>query len=103
MTVHRSRSLLLVVALLLPMLVTGLDASARVAAQEPVTLNLWMFEGTDPEDLFFPKLQEAFQAAHPNISLEVTLIPEDQYVVKLDTALAAGARPMLASSMSRAG
>ena len=86
--VQRCRTLLLAVALLVPMLAAGFGAGAKVAAQEPVTLDLWMFVGSDPEDTFFPALQEAFQAAHPNITLEVTLIPEDQYVVKLDTALA---------------
>ena len=44
--------------------------------------------GTTP-----PALEEAFETAHPNIDLEITLIPEDQYVVKIDTALAAGSPP----------
>jgi multiple sugar transport system substrate-binding protein len=60
------------------------------AAQEKVTLDLWIFEG---EEQLLPALKEAFEAEHPNITLEVTLIPEDQYVVKLDTAMAAGSPP----------
>ena len=42
---------------------------------------------------FLPALEEAFEAANPNVNVEVTLIPEDQYVVKIDTALAAGSPP----------
>ena len=60
------------------------------AAQEPVTLDLWIFED---EEYLLPALKEAFEAEHPNITIEITLIPEDQYVVKLDTAMAAGSPP----------
>jgi multiple sugar transport system substrate-binding protein len=57
---------------------------------EPVTLTLWAFEG---EEAFFPTLKERFEAEHPNITLEVTEIPEDNYTTKVDTALAAGRPP----------
>ncbi len=40
-----------------------------------------------------PALKEAFEAKHPGISLEITQIPEDQYVTKIDTALAANDPP----------
>jgi multiple sugar transport system substrate-binding protein len=79
--------------LLLSMLAVGGSAPhVGVAAQtdEPVTLDVWIFEGE--EDLL-PALEQAFEAAHPNIDIQVTLIPEDQYVVKIDTALAAGSPP----------
>jgi multiple sugar transport system substrate-binding protein len=56
----------------------------------PVTLNLWIFEG---EDTFVPTLVKGFEAEHPNIKIEVTDIPEDNYTTKIDTALAAGKPP----------
>jgi multiple sugar transport system substrate-binding protein len=59
-------------------------------SQGPVTLNLWIFEG---EDVFVPNLVKAFEAEHPNVKIEVTDIPEDNYVTKIDTALAAGKPP----------
>jgi multiple sugar transport system substrate-binding protein len=65
-------------------------APAAVATGDKVTLTLWIFEG---EDQFLPKLQEAFTAKYPNITLEITNIPEDQYVTKIDTALAANDPP----------
>lgn len=64
-----------------------------VAAQdEPVTLNLWIFEG---EDVFLPAVIDAFQAEHPNITIQITDIPEDEYVTKIDTAMLAGEPPDL--------
>ena len=57
---------------------------------ETVTLNLWIFEG---EQGFLPNLIESFQKTHPNIKIEVTEIPEADYVTKIDTALAAGNPP----------
>jgi multiple sugar transport system substrate-binding protein len=59
---------------------------------EPVTLTLWAFEG---EEAFFPTLKERFEAEYPNITLEITEIPEDNYATKVDTALAAGRPPDL--------
>jgi multiple sugar transport system substrate-binding protein len=55
-----------------------------------VTLNLWIFEG---EEGFLPTLKQAFEAKYPNVVLEITEIPEDQYVTKIDTALAANDPP----------
>jgi multiple sugar transport system substrate-binding protein len=84
---------LLVLAFLVLLLASsGFSAHSGLAAQdaEPVTLDLWIFEG---EEQLLPALEESFESTHPNINLEITLIPEDQYVVKIDTALAAGSPP----------
>ena len=64
--------------------------AAAPATGEQVTLSLWIFEG---KEAFLPMLQEAFQAKYPNVTLEITQIPEDQYVTKIDTALAANDPP----------
>ena len=66
---------------------------AGSAAADAVTLNLWIFEG---EEEFLPKVKEAFEASHPGTTLEITILPEEQYTTKLDTALAAGSPPDLA-------
>jgi multiple sugar transport system substrate-binding protein len=57
---------------------------------EPVTLDLWIFEG---EETFLPALESAFEEAHPEIDLKITEIPEDNYTTKIDTALAANSPP----------
>lgn len=60
------------------------------AVEEPVAISLWIFEG---EEEFLPRLEEAFEEKNPNIDLQITEIPEDDYTVKIETALAAGAPP----------
>ena len=66
---------------------------AGSAAAEAVTLNLWIFEG---EEDFLPKVKEAFESSHPGTTLEITILPEEQYTTKVDTALAAGSPPDIA-------
>jgi multiple sugar transport system substrate-binding protein len=70
----------------------GDGGGGQATGAEPVTLTLWAFEG---EEAFFPTLKERFEAEYPNITLEVTEIPEDNYTTKVDTALAAGRPPDL--------
>lgn len=79
--------------------VLGLIASACTGEASPqqedgspeaVTIDLWIFEG---EDAFLPTLKAAFEEEHPNITLKITNIPEDNYVTKIDTALAADSPP----------
>jgi multiple sugar transport system substrate-binding protein len=67
--------------------------TTAAASAEKVTLNLWIFEG---EQGFLPKLKEGFEKKYPNITLEITEIPESDYVTKIDTALAAGNPPDIA-------
>src|SRR5437667_635019 len=85
------RSLALLTAV--PLIISGCSGGGNNSPQSPgghVTLNLWIFEG---EDAFVPKLVSAFEKLHPNISIKVTDIPENSYVTKIDTALAAGQPP----------
>jgi multiple sugar transport system substrate-binding protein len=67
--------------------------AAPVASSDKITLRLWIFEG---EETFLPKLKEAFESKYPNVTLEITQVPEDQYVTKIDTALAANDPPDIA-------
>jgi multiple sugar transport system substrate-binding protein len=70
---------------------TFLSSTLSVSAQdEPVTLNLWTFldDGT-----FLPAVIEAFQAQYPHITVQLTDVPEDEYVTKVDTAILAGQPP----------
>jgi multiple sugar transport system substrate-binding protein len=68
-------------------------APTQTAAAQAVTLDLWIFEG---EDQILPKFKAGFESAHPNITLNITLVPEDLYVTKLETAFAAGDPPDIA-------
>ncbi|HEY7400247.1 MAG TPA: sugar ABC transporter substrate-binding protein [Actinomycetota bacterium] len=61
---------------------------------EPVTLNFWVFEEGGIGS-FLETLEQGFEATYPNVDLNVTAYPEDNYGVKLDTAIAAGKAPDL--------
>src|SRR5215468_4387053 len=56
------------------------------------TLQLWAYEGYQD---FLPKLIAGFEAKYPDIKVELTNVPEEQYVTKVDTALAAKRPPDL--------
>ena len=67
--------------------------SGGESSDEPggrTTLSLWVFEG---EETFLPALESAFESEHPEIDVKITEIPEDNYVTKVDTALAANSPP----------
>lgn len=87
MKIQRRLILIIMTAALLSMIFTPLAAQG-----EPVTLNVWIFEG---EDVFLPTVIQAFQAEHPNITIQITDIPESEFVTKIDTALLASAPPDL--------
>ena len=86
---HRSRyiRLLSVFTLLLATLALSLPTSA----QEPVTISFW---SRDSARALVESLAESWNATHDN-QIEVTLIPADQYITKLGTAIAAGEPPDL--------
>lgn len=58
---------------------------------ERVTLDLWTFEEED----FLASLESDFETANPNVDLNITAYPEENYGIKLDTAIAAGKEPDL--------
>ncbi len=63
------------------------------AAQDDVTLDLWMFlDGSG----FLPSVVEAFEAEYPHITVQITDVPEGEYVTKVDTAFLAGQPPDIA-------
>jgi multiple sugar transport system substrate-binding protein len=61
---------------------------------EQITLNFWVFEEGGIGS-FLETLEKDFETANPNIDLNITAYPEDNYGVKLDTAIAAGKAPDL--------
>jgi multiple sugar transport system substrate-binding protein len=71
----------------------GSGTDSGNASGEDVTLNFWLYkEGYG----FIDQVVSAFEAANPNIHIDVTNYPEQAYGVKIDTALAAGRPPDLA-------
>jgi ABC-type glycerol-3-phosphate transport system substrate-binding protein len=58
-----------------------------------VTIDFWVTDTGGGS--FFSTLEQDFEAAYPNIDLNITKYPEENYDVKLDTAIAAGKAPDL--------
>lgn len=75
---------------------TASSAPRASASAAPIsgTVTLWYLE--DPEFTFLPALKKEFEAAYPGVVLEMTEIPEDGYVTKIDTALLANQPPDVA-------
>jgi multiple sugar transport system substrate-binding protein len=73
----------------------GGDTDEGEGGGEPVTLDYWVFESGGLVGSFLDELQTEFQAEYPNVTLNITAYPEDNYGVKLDTAIAAGKEPDL--------
>ena len=67
-------------------------AQPAAPPEEPVTLNIWVFEG---ENAVFDELIKTFNTDNPNITVVVTDFPEADYTTKIDTALIAGEPPDL--------
>jgi raffinose/stachyose/melibiose transport system substrate-binding protein len=71
----------------------------RRGQDKKVTLSLW---GQFPELLEpFKKMVADFTAANPNIEIEVSMTPTDQWKAKINTALSAGSGPDLWGAFSR--
>lgn len=66
----------------------------ETGSQEPVTLDFWVFEEGGIGS-FLQELESGFEEANPNVDLKITAYPEDNYGIKLDTALVAGKTPDL--------
>ncbi len=64
-------------------------------SEEPVTLDYWVFESGGLVGSFLEQLEADFKAENPNVTINITAYPEENYGVKLDTAIAAGKEPDL--------
>jgi len=70
---------------------TGAGQTGR---QEQVTLEFWSYEeGRDSP--YAGVMAEAFESEHPNIHINYTYYPSENYNVKVNTAIAAGEAPDL--------
>jgi multiple sugar transport system substrate-binding protein len=72
----------------------GGGSSSGEGSGEPVTLDFWA-SGEGGIGSFLSTLEKGFEAKYPNVDLNITNYPEENYGVKLDTAIAAGKTPDL--------
>jgi ABC-type glycerol-3-phosphate transport system substrate-binding protein len=90
------RSIFSLVLLLLSIMLAACPApSQEGAASEDsatTTLSVWSFE--PPGAPWITAYIEAFEEQHPDIKIEYSSLPEDEYQTKVATALAAHNPPM---------
>lgn len=83
----------LLVALLGTTACGGGPTGGEASGDQEVRLSLWVFEG---EEGFLPAIREAYAEVAPHVTLEITELPESEYLTKVETALAAGSPPDIA-------
>ncbi len=80
------RRVLVVISLLLLLLVSVGGA----IAQEPVTITWWTLASAESPEPAIRAVVEAFEAEHPNIKIDVTIMAESAYGDLMNTAIGAG-------------
>ncbi len=58
-----------------------------------VTINWWHISTADPQLTIFKNYAAAYMKAHPNVDIKITVIANDPFKTKLNTAMQAGTPP----------
>ena len=80
------RRMLVVVSLLLLLLASV----GGVGAQDPVTITWWTLASAESPEPAIRAVVEAFEAEHPNIKIDVTIMAESAYGDLMNTTIGAG-------------
>jgi raffinose/stachyose/melibiose transport system substrate-binding protein len=65
------------------------------ASAAPVKFSWWHISTNDPGKADFQAIADAYTAAHPNVTIEITILENDAFKSKLATAMQAGSPPDL--------
>jgi multiple sugar transport system substrate-binding protein len=84
----------LLAAFALVMAACSSNGGGNASNGEKVQLNFWVFEEGGIGS-FLVTLEKGFEKQYPNIDLNITTYPENNYGVKVQTAIAAGQAPDL--------
>jgi raffinose/stachyose/melibiose transport system substrate-binding protein len=68
------------------------------AAAKPVTVEWWHISTTEPGKTVFQGIADAYHAAHPNVTIHMTILENDAFKTKLATSLQSGEVPDLFQS-----
>ncbi|MBV8716212.1 MAG: extracellular solute-binding protein [Chloroflexi bacterium] len=72
--------------------------AAAGAAGAPVKITWWHIATNDPGKSDFQSIADAYMKAHPNVTIEITILENDAFKAKLATAMQAGTPPDLFQS-----
>jgi raffinose/stachyose/melibiose transport system substrate-binding protein len=89
----RRRSLLSFLLAIMLMFLAACGASSTGNTTGKVTINWWHISTTDPLLSGWQNLANQYMQAHPNVQIKITVIANDPFKTKLNTAMQAGTPP----------
>jgi raffinose/stachyose/melibiose transport system substrate-binding protein len=72
--------------------------AAPTGTPKPVTVEWWHITTTDPGKAVFQGIADAYMAAHPNVTIHITILENEAFKTKLATAMQSGQVPDLFQS-----
>ena len=73
--------------------------TAPTAAPKPVTIEWWHISTLDPGKTLWQNLANQYMAAHPNVTIHITILENEAFKTKLTSVMQGGTPPI----SSRAG
>ena len=67
--------------------------ASPATAGSPVTIQEWSWYHNDPGKALFQNVADEYHAAHPNVTIRITLFQPDDLTTKVAAALQAGSPP----------
>lgn len=86
-------SLLAVIAMILVGCGNGSNSNSGSSGSNKVTINWWHISTTDPLLTAWQNLANQYMQSHPNVTIKITVIANDPFKTKLNTAMQAGTPP----------
>jgi raffinose/stachyose/melibiose transport system substrate-binding protein len=74
------------------------SAASPSLAAAPVTVEWWHISTTDPAKTVFQTIADAYHAAHPNVTIHITILENEAFKTKLATTMQSGKAPDLFQS-----
>ena len=68
-------------------------AEPTEAMAEPVTINWWHITTVDPGKSLWQDMADEYMAAHPNVTIEITVLENEAFKTKLTTVMQSGEPP----------
>ena len=69
------------------------EAATEAAAAEPVTITWWHITTKDPGLTDWQTMADDYMAAHPNVTIEITVLENEAFKTKLTTVMQSGDPP----------
>jgi raffinose/stachyose/melibiose transport system substrate-binding protein len=71
----------------------GSSGQAKTSSNKPVTINWWHIANNDPLKTIWKQAADEYHAAHPNVTIKITVLENEAFKAKLTTNMQAGKPP----------